>query len=132
VTYYFFQTTTPRPVVDGTDFLSSLVQIIYRNDEPFNCFPSIHVYTTSLMVVGILNSTFRNKWNVLVISIISILINLSTLFVKQHVILDVVSGVGLAILIYPIFDLIYKRWAQKQKSLFSSQYEQFERVPEQM
>jgi len=128
--YYFFQTTTPRPVIDGNDLLSTLIRMIYRNDEPYNCFPSIHVFTTSIMLVGILKSSFRNYVNVLLISINSILIILSTIFIKQHVILDVVSGIGLACLTYPIFEIIYKKWAEKQRTIFATKYDQFKRVPE--
>ena len=132
VIYYFFQTTTPRPVVDGTDFLSTLIRTIYSNDEPYNCFPSIHVLTTSVVMVGLLKSSFRNFINVFFVTVTGILIILSTLYIKQHVVLDVVSGLGLACLIYPIFEVIYKKWAEKQKSIFATKYEQFKRMPEQM
>jgi membrane-associated phospholipid phosphatase len=84
------------------------------------------------MIVGILKSSFRNYINVLLISINGILIILSTIFIKQHVILDVVSGIGLACLTYPIFEIIYKKWAEKQRSIFETKYERFKRMPERM
>lgn len=92
--YFFYQTHVPRPSIKDTDIFSQLVLFIYSKDEPYNCFPSLHV---ALSVISFLYwiKIFPNmKWlmGAFVLSII-----LSTLFVKQHYILDVISGVLLAI-----------------------------------
>lgn len=93
ITFYLFQTTVPRPQVTGTDFLSTTIFAIYGADKPYNCFPSIHVLTSFLMVKAIMASSIRNRINMIIIWTCAILITLSTLFIKQHVILDVVSGI---------------------------------------
>jgi membrane-associated phospholipid phosphatase len=102
ITFYFFQTTVPRPVVIGTDYLSRMVLLIYGVDKPYNCFPSIHVLTSFLMIKAIMASSIRNKTIMTIVWASSILIIISTLFVKQHVILDVVSGIIYADLLFRI------------------------------
>ncbi|SFC26181.1 PAP2 superfamily protein [Bacillus sp. OV322] len=101
--YYFFQTTVPRPSVEGKGMLSALVMLIYSNDEPFNCFPSIHVLTTSLIMMTSFHfkkTGAVRKWT---IHTIGALIILSTLFVKQHVFLDLVGGLLIAAGMHAIF-----------------------------
>lgn len=103
--YFLFQTTVTRPEICGKDFLSQTIKIIYSTDKPFNCFPSIHALTSFLMIKGILKSRKRNPVSISIIGIIAISIIMSTLFVKQHVVLDV----GVAILIgNTIFNIIGK------------------------
>ncbi|MFL0248226.1 phosphatase PAP2 family protein [Candidatus Clostridium stratigraminis] len=100
ITFYFFQTTVPRPEVIGSDILSKIIQSIYRADKPYNCFPSIHVLTSYLMIKAMMTSSARNKINLVIIGSSSVLIIISTLFIKQHVILDVFSGVIYADVLY--------------------------------
>ncbi|WP_270474737.1 phosphatase PAP2 family protein [Clostridium cochlearium] len=102
--YYFFQTTVPRPTIYGNDIFSFLTLLIYKYDKPFNCFPSIHVVTSYLMIKGINSIDCSKKIKHLVI-FMSILIIVSTLFIKQHVILDVISAILLGDI---IFDFISK------------------------
>lgn len=92
--YIFYQTEVLRPQITGAGFLNDLVRFIYRHDAPYNCFPSLH---TSLSTVMALYFVFiKNKWAVF-FAICSILIILSTLFVKQHYIPDVIGGLILAV-----------------------------------
>ena len=93
-TYYFFQTTVPRPVVTGSDIFSKLIIFTYNSDKPFNCFPSIHVITAYLAVKGI-NATDTRKSIKIPVNIIGFLIIISTEFVKQHVIMDIFFGMFL-------------------------------------
>jgi len=92
VFYFYFQTTVPRPQVSNSGFLNRLVRIIYDHDPPYNCFPSIHVVTSYLMLKG---ARVFSCWIRLIVRIIGILIIASTVFVKQHVLADV----GMAIII---------------------------------
>lgn len=94
ISYIFFavfQTSIQRPDMNNqTGFLAQLVQFVYTTDQPYNCFPSIHVLTSYLMFRGthIFNRAFR-----LSIAVISILIIISTVFVKQHVLADILGGI---------------------------------------
>ena len=98
--FYVFQTHVPRPVVEGNDIFSKLVRLIYSNDQPYNCFPSLHVLESHLMVMGV--SALENKSKKLHYFVIftSVMIILSTQFIKQHVIIDIVGGIYLAEVIF--------------------------------
>lgn len=107
VTYVIFQTHVPRPVLSGDGFFTEMLRLVYQNDQPFNAFPSIHVLSSYLMMKAIHMSPLKNWRNQLTIHSISITIILSTLFVKQHVVLDVVSGILVAELLYRIVDFYF-------------------------
>lgn len=102
IIYYIFPTTVPRPEVVGNDILSKLVRDIYSHDKPFNCFPSIHILETFL-VTAFLWKYSRNTILRVFMIISASAIYLSTLFVKQHYFLDVVSGTLLAALMFIAF-----------------------------
>lgn len=98
--YLVFQTTVPRPILVGSDPFTLLVGYIYNRDQPFNCFPSIHCFSSYMVMKALYTSSFRNKWNQTLIYGMSSLIILSTLFVKQHVILDVIAAIALVEVVY--------------------------------
>ncbi|WP_052404819.1 phosphatase PAP2 family protein [Bacillus rubiinfantis] len=100
VIYFFFQTTVPRPPVTGDDFLTTLVQWIYLKDQPYNCFPSIHVLTTFAIMLAALHIKNKHLINNLFIHIGGSLIIISTLFVKQHVIFDMIGSMFLVSFLY--------------------------------
>jgi membrane-associated phospholipid phosphatase len=117
ITFYLFQTTVPRPEVAGGDILTRMVLAIYGADQPYNCFPSIHVLTSYLMVKAIMSSSARNKTNMSIIWFTAFTIIVSTLFVKQHVVFDAVSGVVYADIIFRLVQAYGGRvfsWIKKQ------------------
>jgi membrane-associated phospholipid phosphatase len=91
--YSVFQTTVPRPIIAGHDPFDLLMKFIYERDRPFNCFPSIHCFSSYMVMRLLWGSSIRNRWNVILITGMSSTIILSTLFVKQHVILDAIAAV---------------------------------------
>ncbi|MFG6496958.1 phosphatase PAP2 family protein [Fictibacillus sp. UD] len=103
VIYFFFQTTVPRPELASEGMLTKIVQYVYGADQPFNCFPSIHVLSSYLMVLGIRHSKMWTIKKDIIVSSIAYSIILSTLFVKQHVVLDVVAGILLGSLLFKLF-----------------------------
>ncbi|WP_411333092.1 phosphatase PAP2 family protein [Metabacillus indicus] len=103
--YFFFQSTVPRPELTGDGFLIHLVSVIYQNDQPFNCFPSIHVLTTFIIML-VLPKLKLSRMVSFLSQLTGILIILSTLFVKQHVIYDVIASIALGLsLWYVLFEL---------------------------
>lgn len=102
--YFFFQTNVQRPDLVGNDFLTMLIAFVYNNDQPFNAFPSIHVLLSFLMIKAINRYPAKNYLNVAIVYITAILIILATQFIKQHVILDLLSSIVLGGL---IFDLVF-------------------------
>lgn len=119
--YSVFQTTVPRPMVTGSDPFSDLMRFIYNRDQPFNCFPSIHCFSSYMVMRMVWSSSFRNKLNVTLITGMSSLIILSTLFVKQHVILDAVSAILLVEIVIPllvVFERVLKVSRERQNSTY--------------
>ena len=98
--YYFYPTYVPRPMVTGTDFLSNLVLNLYEADNPYNCFPSIHVLNSVLIGIYICSSEKISKWIKIVCVIMSGSIILSTMFIKQHYFADVLAGIIFACILY--------------------------------
>lgn len=106
--YYLFQTTVPRPVVLDNNIFDSMVKSMYNSDKPFNCFPSIHCMSCYLMIKAVRAANIKNKLFQLSVYIMSILIMFSTLFVKQHVILDVIFGILLGDAVFKVISIIEK------------------------
>ncbi|QGQ93700.1 phosphatase PAP2 family protein [Paenibacillus psychroresistens] len=98
--YTFFQTTVPRPNLVGDDVFTRLTQYVYNRDLPYNCFPSIHCFSCYLVMKAIYKSSFKNRINQTLIYGMSSLIILSTLFVKQHAMMDALAGFLLVEMVY--------------------------------
>lgn len=94
--YAIYQTTVPRPDIIGSDWLLQTVRWVYSSDQPFNCFPSTHVLTAYLMLRAYLRSTRIAMTYRIISASMAILIIVSTLFVKQHVLMDIVGAVIVA------------------------------------
>lgn len=92
IVFLLFPTTINRYEVIGGDFTSKLVRLIYKMDiPPVNCLPSIHCLVAMLFMYGIAKVNVKNEVKALV-WVISICIIISTLFVKQHVVYDVIAS----------------------------------------
>ncbi|MCX8132050.1 MAG: phosphatase PAP2 family protein [Clostridia bacterium] len=119
IIYYFFPTTVPRPEVTGNDLFSSLVRGIYSNDNPYNCFPSIHVLDTILPTLFLLKYT-KNKLVGAFAVISYIAITLSTLFIKQHYVWDAVSATILGLAMYFLYtnDYLWSKVPVKRISAY--------------
>lgn len=98
--FYFYQTTVPRPDLAGDDPLTAVVRLVYAADQPFNCFPSIHVLTSYLVMRAVNHSPHASRMARFVVSGASTLIILSTLFVKQHVLLDAAGAILIGELLF--------------------------------
>lgn len=117
VTFYIFPTTVPRPTIISNDIFSRLVLIIYQNDNPYNCFPSVHVVNAMIVAIYVNREEKFNKIIKIISSLVAILIVLSTMFIKQHVFVDVVSGIIVAYAVYMAvcsFDIIRRRIAKSE------------------
>ncbi|MCR5626540.1 MAG: phosphoesterase [Lachnospiraceae bacterium] len=107
---------------DTTGIFGHMLSFIYSHDTSTNVMPSIHAYNSLVTIIAVDRSTkvftsIRRKW---LCHIISASIVLSTLFIKQHSILDVIAALALTV----IADrLIYERAAisLKHKKAFRQQ-----------
>ena len=96
VIYYFWQTTMPRPVITDSHLFADLIRFVYAVDEPVNCLPSIHVMTTFVIMLIAYSRRSGHKWEFSLVTTIGTLIILSTLFTKQHAVIDAAAGMFVA------------------------------------
>lgn len=80
----------------SSDFLSQLVKFYYVLDEPTNTFPSMHVSFAFLSFYVV--KRFRRDWMWFFL-MAAVAISLSTLFVKQHYVVDVLGAVLMVMII---------------------------------
>lgn len=102
IVFISYPSTVARPTVTGTDIFSLIAKFIYWIDTPTNCFPSLHCAISMLFILYVCESKNTNIITKISVCIISILIMLSTLFTKQHVVADFISGDILALIVYLI------------------------------
>lgn len=95
-----------RPIISDQDFCSRLIRHLYQIDKPTNVAPSIHVLNSIAVHISVIRSKkLQNKKWIQYGSLISaILISLSTVFIKQH---SIVDGVYAVILSYILYRIIY-------------------------
>lgn len=72
-----------------------MVAFLYETDTPTNVFPSIHVFNTAVVCASVLKSAKKKRAKALNL-LLSAAIVLSTVFLKQHSILDVAAGLLMA------------------------------------
>jgi membrane-associated phospholipid phosphatase len=126
--YYLYPTTfTGRPVtLPPSGVLAQAVGLVYSADNPMNVFPSIHVYNTLAILIALFRCQFTRGRDVLsarggrggrmfsgspaprlqhlwlvAATVTSALIILSTVFVKQHSVLDILGATLLIAIVAP-------------------------------
>jgi PAP2 superfamily. len=111
--YSVFQTIVPRPTILGQDLFSQLTRFLYRMDNPYNAFPSIHVMTAYIIFLACSNAKSSNRKIMLASQMLSALVILSTLFLKQHTILDVTGGIFLGGSLFKSITFIQCLWHRR-------------------
>ena len=105
ITFIVFPTKIER-VIPGNSISDKIIKILYILDDPTCCMPSLHCLICFYIIFAIINTKYIKKYVKIIIIIISICIILSTLFIKQHVILDVVAALIISLASYFI---VYKK-----------------------
>ena len=103
--YFLFPTGLElREKVEGTNILCQCVNFLRGVDTPTNVCPSIHVSSTVGILLILLKSESFRKYRLLKASmfIVGVLICLSTMFLDQHSVVDVVCGMLLSTALYYI------------------------------
>ena len=98
----------------GRDNIATkLVSLIYEIDSPpRNIMPSMHVSVSWALFFAVMQSESLRGKNLIktAAGIMSLLITLSTVFIKQHSILDVFAGIATAIVVFAIVLIAEKRF----------------------
>jgi membrane-associated phospholipid phosphatase len=101
VGFWLYPTVAPRvdqASVDG--FAEWALQLFYDIDQPYGCFPSLHV---AYSFVGALACYRMHRGVGRAASAWSILIGLSTVYTKQHFAVDAIAGGVLGVTAYWMF-----------------------------
>ncbi len=105
------------------NIFTDAVKWLYATDTSTNLFPSIHVYNSIAIHMAVRHcENFRSKKAVRCISgLLMFSIILSTMFLKQHSVFDVVTGIVMAVFLYlivyagsPLFAPVRQRMYQRR------------------
>ena len=119
IIFIIYPTIVTRPTVDSNNILNFLVNMVYMVDDPaINCLPSMHCAISMLFVLSTFTSRNVPKRMKIFILFISILIMISTVFTKQHVVIDIITGDIMMCLIY-LYINSNKKLTNKVKKLLN-------------
>ncbi len=89
--FVLLPTTNTRPEVTGHSIWDYGMRIIYATDAPNNLFPSLHCQTSWLCSRGLKKAKVP-RWFKRFAYVFTVLIFISTLTTKQHILMDVFGG----------------------------------------
>ena len=103
--------------IGRNNILVTIVQFLYASDTPTNVCPIIHVFATISAHLCLVKSKHMQKLNsrkrIKKVSwVLTVLICLSTVFLKQHSVIDLICG---AILSIGLYFVVFKWWFGKVK-----------------
>ena len=96
VFFLVYPTTNTRPVITDAGLWNQAALWLYSVDAADNLFPSIHCLVSWFCFLGIKDQKRIPTWYKGVSFTLAVLVFLSTIFTKQHVLVDVSGGVILA------------------------------------
>lgn len=106
VSYVYPNKLYLRPAEFSRDNLfTHAVQLLYKTDTPTNVLPSIHVFNSLAIHMSLTNCESLREYRSIRYGslILTMLIILSTMFLKQHSVIDVCCGSTLALFGYLFF-----------------------------
>lgn len=92
-----------RPVsFERENIFVDMVKQLYSTDTSTNVIPSIHAYNSICAAIAIIKSksVFTGTISKVLCTILSLSIVLSTVFLKQHSILDVIAAIVMYLIVY--------------------------------
>lgn len=108
-----------RPSVFADDnIFTAMVQTLYATDTATNIFPSIHVYNSLGVHIAVTKSEKlqQYKWVQILSGVLMVSIVLSTVFLKQHSVFDVISAFALTVVVY--FFVYGREWQQNRRKVY--------------
>lgn len=96
-----------------------MVAFLYETDTPTNVFPSIHVFNTAVVCSSVLKSAQKKRAKALNL-LLSASIVLSTVFLKQHSILDVAAGLLMAAGLRRGMEKVFGKEEEKEEGAFQT------------
>lgn len=96
IIFVLIPTTMRRPEILVNNYWMKMVDLIYKIDPPTNLFPSVHCMESWICFRACLKMKSVRKSIKIFVGILTFTIFLSTVFMKQHVVVDIIGGVLIA------------------------------------
>lgn len=119
IIYFFFQTYVPRYDITklGNDIFSTLIKYTYSIDGSYSGAPSLHVAIMTICSIYIYKLKEFKIFPKILLILYMTLISSTTLLVKQHVFLDVPTGILHAIICYILGQVLLNKFKNIYKKL---------------
>lgn len=93
-----------RPQLSGDSIFIRLVQSLYLVDTPTNILPSIHVFNSVACCIAIFRHKAFKQHKLFLggVWLLTVLIVLATVFLKQHTVVDVIAAFALNLVCYQL------------------------------
>lgn len=105
IIFVIYPTMVIRPELVGNDILTLITKFIYLIDTPaLNCFPSLHCAFSMLFILHICTSKKQSIGFRIFTLVMSVLVMVSTLLIKQHVFIDLISGNIIATMVFIVIN----------------------------
>ena len=113
VTFLVYPTTIETAKFEVHSLSTLIMYLVYYFDQPtLNCLPSIHCINCFIWILMAGFNKNMPKWIRISLSLFCVIVVFSVLFIKQHVLIDVIGAalvVGLCYLIYYVYQKIVKK-----------------------
>ena len=107
-----------RPAVFANDnIFTRMVAALYRTDTPTNVLPSIHVFNSVVLFIALNRTPQLQPYRMVrfLSGLLSALIVLSTMFLKQHSVVDVSLGILMSGAVQMFCDRVFAGEEQERK-----------------
>lgn len=101
---------------DHENIFTKLINNLYSGDTSTNVFPSLHVFNSLGAAIAFWRVGKKNKkmWMGYSAWVLAVLIILSTMFIKQHSVIDVIGGIVMGIILYIVVYYLPEHKISKQ------------------
>lgn len=93
IIFIILPTTIVRPEVTEGGVTGFLMNFVYNSDAPINLFPSIHCLESWFCFRAAMSQKRCNGIYRVIMGVSSILVFMSVVMVKQHVLVDIIGGI---------------------------------------
>ena len=108
-----------RPAAfDRDNVLTRMIAGFYEYDTNTNVCPSIHVLGSFGVLYGVWHTKhFSTKFWRGTLSLVTVVVSMSTVFMKQHSVIDVFAALGLCVLTIPVCHVLERNAVVDQKKV---------------
>lgn len=117
ITFIIYPSSIIRNDIIVNNFIDFVIYVTYKFDNPVNCLPSIHALVCYILIYYTLKSNLSLKRKI-ILNIYLFLIILSTLFVHQHIPIDLLLALIYSLISIITIKKLYPKLKETLKFLF--------------